>query len=157
MSKMYVERSYNYGREFSSFFFNLTFPILMEDNWEKGIERGKSTNQTGKNKTNSFSGVSKDEEWECWGGGGGRDEEEEREKKIKYMAPIYEKLNNTENYVNIIWEGFFSLNRFLRIQTWPIPMTMMASVSPTAQRSTRSLRSSARFLPWDSLSLWWVW
>jgi len=32
--------------------------------------------------------------------GGG--EEEEREKKIKYMAPIYEKLNNTENYVNII-------------------------------------------------------
>lgn len=35
-------------------------------------------------------------------GGGGRDEEEEREKKIKYMAPIYEKLNNTENYVNII-------------------------------------------------------
>ena len=69
MSKMYVERSYNYGREifffFISDFSNFGGRFLRKRRKKIPIKTGKKQ---------SFSSVSKDEEQECWGRERERDE-----------------------------------------------------------------------------------
>lgn len=56
-----------------------------------------------------------------------------------------------------ICEGFFSLKKFFRTNTWPTAIQRMAMVSMMDHHITRSFRSSARLRPCASRRRWCVW